>query len=169
MTLSSISPEPLNLSTSLVECSPSVQHVQTLTHCRTLKTFLTVPEHQLKHPLFGSKTSARVLSSSENIRILDEKAKKGNKKIEMKSGNSSKKRFFLHISANNFTSPEICGHGHNYSIYNVTLTPCMSMVKCMGSVECLDLAPSLEVPGHWIHDANLTFRSSAYCLLDGNN
>ena len=80
--LSSISPEPLNLSTSLAECSPSFQRVQTLTHCGTLKTFLTVPEHQLNHPLFGSKTSACVLtSSSEDIRILDEK-KKNEKEVK---------------------------------------------------------------------------------------
>ena len=78
--ISSISPEPLDLSTSLAECSPSDQRVQTLTRCSTLKKFLIVPEHQLKHPSFGPKTSARVLTSNENIRIFDEKTKKKKEK-----------------------------------------------------------------------------------------
>ena len=44
--------------------------------------------------------------------------------------------------------PDMLRHGRNYSVYGVTLTLCTSMAKCMGGIECLDLAPLLEVPGN---------------------
>ncbi len=87
------SPGQLNLSECESPCSDANRSltpekeevgVRVLTRPTVLSKFLSHPAPQLKQPAKNPKSSARVLTSAENIRILEDKQRKKREQEEMK-------------------------------------------------------------------------------------
>ena len=82
--LISSSPSSTPIYPESFDLSDSPANTLMLQRSSAISKFLSLPAHNLKHPTFNPKTSARVLTSLENIRALQQKEKEKIEKEELK-------------------------------------------------------------------------------------